>query len=54
MKKVYYLGPLSDHLILWSTPKVLGEKGYVAGDVYDSVFLCCRFSHEMYWMGSGT
>ena len=26
----------------------------VAGGVYDSVFLCCPFSHEMSWMGSLT
>ena len=26
----------------------------IAGDVYDSVFLCCPFSHKMSWMGSWT
>ena len=26
----------------------------VAGDVFDGVFLCCPFSHEMSWMRSGT
>ena len=26
----------------------------VAGDVFDSVFLCCPVSHEMSWMISGT
>ena len=26
----------------------------VAGDVFDGVFLCRPFSHEMSWMGSGT
>ena len=26
----------------------------VAGGVYDGVFLCCPFSHEMSWMGSWT
>ena len=26
----------------------------VACDVYDGVFLCCRFSREMLWMGSLT
>ena len=25
-----------------------------AADVYDGVFLCCPFSHEMPWMRSGT
>ena len=25
----------------------------VAGDVYDVVFLCYHFSHEMFWMRSG-
>ena len=25
-----------------------------AGDVFDGVFLCCPFSHEMSWMISGT
>ena len=25
-----------------------------AGDVFDGVFLCCPFSHEMSWMSSGT
>ena len=24
------------------------------GDVFDGVFLCCPFSHEMSWMRSGT
>ena len=24
----------------------------VAGDVFDGVFLCCSFSHEMSWMRS--
>ena len=24
----------------------------VAGDVFDGVFLCCPFSHEMSWMRS--
>ena len=26
----------------------------VAGDVYDGVFLCCPFSHDMSWMSSCT
>ena len=26
----------------------------VAGDVFDGVFLCRPFFHEMSWMGSGT
>ena len=26
----------------------------VAGDVFDGVFLCCPFSHEISWMRSGT
>ena len=26
----------------------------VAGDLFDGVFLCCRFSHEVTWMRSGT
>ena len=26
----------------------------VAGDVFDGVFLCCVFSHEMSWVRSGT
>ena len=26
----------------------------VAGVVFDGVFLCCPFSHEMSWMRSGT
>ena len=26
----------------------------VAGDVFDGVFLCCPFAHEMSWMRSGT
>ena len=26
----------------------------VAGGVYDGVFLCCSFSHEMSWMRSWT
>ena len=26
----------------------------VAGDVFDALFLCCPFSHEMSWMRSGT
>ena len=26
----------------------------VAGDVFDGIFLCCPFSHEMPWIGSGT
>ena len=26
----------------------------VAGGVYDGVFLCCTFSHEMSWMRSWT
>ena len=26
----------------------------VAGDVFDGVFLCCPFSHEMSWVRSGT
>ena len=26
----------------------------VAGGVYDGVFLCCHFSHEMSWMRSWT
>ena len=26
----------------------------VAGDVFDGVFLCCPFSHEVSWMRSGT
>ena len=26
----------------------------VAGDVYDGVFVCCPFSHEMSWMRPGT
>ena len=26
----------------------------VAGGVYDGVFLCCPFSHEMSWMRSWT
>ena len=26
----------------------------VACDVFDGVFLCCPFSHEMSWMRSGT
>ena len=26
----------------------------VVGDVYDGVFLCCPFSHEMSWMRSWT
>ena len=26
----------------------------VDGDVFDSVFLCCPFSHEVSWMRSGT
>ena len=26
----------------------------VAGDVFDCVFLCCPFSHEMSWMRTGT
>ena len=26
----------------------------VAGDVFDGVFFCCPFSHEMSWMKSGT
>ena len=26
----------------------------VAGDVFDGVFLCCTFSHEMSLMRSGT
>ena len=25
-----------------------------ASDVFDGVFLCCPFSHEMCWMRSGT
>ena len=25
-----------------------------AGDIFDGVFLCCPFSHEMSWMRSGT
>ena len=24
----------------------------VSGSVYDGVFLCCPFSHELSWMGS--
>ena len=28
--------------------------GRPAGDVFDGVFLCCPFSHEMSWMRSGT
>ena len=26
----------------------------VAGDVFDHVFSCCPFPHEMSWMRSGT
>ena len=26
----------------------------VAGDVFDGVFMCCSFSHEISWMRSGT
>ena len=26
----------------------------VAGGVYDGVFLCCPFSHEIFWMRSWT
>ena len=26
----------------------------VAGDVFNGVFLCCPFSHEMSWMRSRT
>ena len=26
----------------------------IAGDVFDGVFLCCLFSHEMSWMIFGT
>ena len=26
----------------------------VTGDVFDGIFLCCPFSHEMSWMRSGT
>ena len=26
----------------------------VAGDVFDGVFLCCPFFHEMSWIRSGT
>ena len=26
----------------------------VAGDVFDGLFLCCPFPHEMSWMRSGT
>ena len=26
----------------------------VAGGVFDGVFLCCPFSHEVSWMRSGT
>ena len=24
-----------------------------AGDVFDGIFLCCPFSHEMFWIRSG-
>ena len=26
----------------------------VAGEVFDGVFLCCPFSHDMSWIRSGT
>ena len=39
-----------DHLQVWEIAVHLA----VAGDVFDGVFLCCPFSHEMSWMRSGT
>ena len=35
---------------VWAVAVGLG----VACDVYDGVFLCCPFSHEMSWMRSLT
>ena len=35
---------------LWETAIHLAA----AGDIFDCVFLCCPFSHEMSWMRSGT
>ena len=40
--------PAGDHL--WEIAVHLA----VACDVFDGVFLCCPFSHEMSWMRSGT
>ena len=35
---------------MWETAVHLA----VAGDVFDGVFLCSPFSHQMPWMRSGT
>ena len=40
----------SDVTTLWKIAVYLA----VACDGFDSVFLCCPFSHEMSWMRSGT
>ena len=41
---------LADGHLVWEIAVHLA----VAGDVFDGVFLCCPFSHEMSWMRSGT
>ena len=41
---------LNVRLAVWETAVHLA----VAGGVFDGVFLCCPFSHEMSWMRSGT
>ena len=40
----------------WPVTICMGKAVYlaVAGDVFDGVFLCCPFSHEMSWMRYGT
>ena len=47
-KKMLNVRLASDHL--------MGNADHlaVAGDVFDGVILCCPFSHEMFWMRSGT
>ena len=68
-QQMYRLGTVSNrllgglkHVLLDPNPdpkllqwfKTFGPHEIVAGDVYDGVFLCCPFSHEMSWMRSWT
>ena len=41
---------LTLRLAVWE----IGVHLAVAGAVFDGVFVCCPFSHEMSWMRSGT
>ena len=48
LKSMLIVKPAGDHLYGKSVHLT------VAGDVFDGVFLCCPFSHEMSWVRSGT